>query len=114
MNKIGFDNIEKYEIDLLNYATKKLKKIEGLKIYGDVINKTSVISFNILGIHPYDLGSILDKYGIAVRTGQHCTQPIMDHFKISGTVRVSLSFINTFEEIDILFNALTKAKSMLS
>ena len=114
MNKIGFDNIEKYEIDLLNYATKKLKKIEGLKIYGDVINKTSVISFNILGIHPYDLGSILDKYGIAVRTGQHCTQPIMDHFKISGTVRISLSFINTFEEIDILFNALTKAKSMLS
>ncbi len=72
------------------------------------------LSFNIEGIHPYDIGSILDKYGIAVRTGQHCTQPIMDHFKIPGTVRVSLSFINTFEEIDILFDAIIKAQSMLS
>jgi cysteine desulfurase/selenocysteine lyase len=114
MNKIGFDNIQKYEDGLLNYANSKLKKIDGLKIYGDVKNKTSVISFNIEGIHPYDIGSILDKYGIAVRTGQHCTQPIMDHFKIPGTVRVSLSFINTFEEIDILFDAIIKAQSMLS
>ena len=114
MNKIGFDNIQKYEDELLNYANSKLKKIDGLKIYGDVKNKTSVISFNIEGIHPYDIGSILDKYGIAVRTGQHCTQPIMDHFKIPGTVRVSLSFINTFEEIDILFDAIIKAQSMLS
>ena len=114
MNKIGFDNIQKYEDELLNYANSKLKEIDGLKIYGDVKNKTSVISFNIEGIHPYDIGSILDKYGIAVRTGQHCTQPIMDHFKIPGTVRVSLSFINTFEEIDILFDAIIKAQSMLS
>ena len=114
LNKIGFDNIEKYELQLLDYATTKLKKIDGLKIYGDVKNKTSVISFNIIGIHSYDIGSILDKYGVAVRTGQHCAQPIMDYFNIPGTVRVSLSFLNTFDEIDILYEALLKAKSMLS
>ena len=114
LNKIGFNNIEKYELELLDYATKKLKKIDGLKIYGDVKNKTSVISFNIIGIHSYDIGSILDKYGVAVRTGQHCAQPIMDYFNIPGTVRVSLSFLNTFDEIDILYEALIKAKSMLS
>ena len=114
LNKIGFDNIEKYELQLLDYATTKLKKIDGLKIYGDVKNKTSVISFNIIGIHSYDIGSILDKYGVAVRTGQHCAQPVMDYFNIPGTVRVSLSFLNTFDEIDILCEALLKAKSMLS
>ena len=114
MNSIGFDKIKKYEDELLNYANKKLKEIDGLIIYGDVKNKTSVISFNISGIHSYDIGSILDKYGIAVRTGQHCTQPIMDYFKIPGTVRVSLSFINTFEEIDTLHEAILKAKLMLS
>ena len=114
MNSIGFDKIKKYEDELLNYANKKLKEIDGLIIYGDVKNKTSVISFNISGIHSYDIGSILDKYGIAVRTGQHCTQPIMDYFKIPGTVRVSLSFINTFEEIDTLYEAILKAKLMLS
>ena len=114
LNKIGFDNIEKYELELLDYATTKLKKIDGLKIYGDVKNKTSVISFNIIGIHPYDIGSILDKYGVAVRTGQHCAQPIMDYFNIPGTVRVSLSFLNTFDEIDVLYEALLSAKSMLS
>ena len=114
LNKIGFDNIEKYELQLLDYATTKLKKIDGLKIYGDVKNKTSVISFNIIGIHSYDIGTILDKYGVAVRTGQHCAQPIMDYFNIPGTVRVSLSFLNTFDEIDILYEALLKAKSMLS
>ena len=114
LNKIGFNNIEKYELELLDYATSKLKKIDGLKIYGDVKNKTSVISFNIIGIHSYDIGSILDKYGVAVRTGQHCAQPIMDYFNIPGTVRVSLSFLNTFDEIDTLCEALLKAKSMLS
>ena len=114
MNKIGFDKIKKYEDELLKYANKKLKNIEGLIIYGDVENKTSVISFNISGIHSYDIGSILDKFGVAVRTGQHCTQPIMDHFEIPGTVRVSLSFINTFEEIDTLYQAILKAKLMLS
>ena len=114
MNNLGLDRIRKYEDELLEYATSKLKEIDDLIIYGDVKSKTSVISFNISGIHSYDIGSILDKFGVAVRTGQHCTQPIMDHFNISGTVRVSLSFINTFEEIDILFEAVSKAKSMLS
>ena len=114
MNNLGFENIRQYEDKLLKYATEKLKEIDGLIIYGDVKNKTSVISFNISEIHSYDIGSILDKYGVAVRTGQHCAQPIMDHFDIPGTVRVSLSFINTFEEIDILQEAIIKAKSMLS
>ena len=114
LNNIGLDNIKKYEDYLLKHATEKLKKIDGMIIYGDTSNKTSVISFNIEGLHAYDIGSILDKFGIAVRTGQHCAQPIMDHFKISGTVRASFSFINTIEEIDELIKAITFAKQMLS
>ena len=114
LNEIGLENIYNYENELLDYATKSLKQIDGLKIYGDVKNKTSVISFNIENLHPYDIGSILDKFGIAVRTGQHCAQPIMDHFHISGTVRVSLSFINTKKEVDKLVEAINMAKTMLS
>ena len=114
LNEIGLENIYYYENELLDYATKSLKQIDGLKIYGDVKNKTSVISFNIENLHPYDIGSILDKFGIAVRTGQHCAQPIMDHFHISGTVRVSLSFINTKKEVDKLIEAINMAKTMLS
>ena len=114
LNNIGLDNIKKYEEYLLEYATKKLKQIDGMIIYGDTPNKTSVISFNIEGLHAYDIGSILDKFGIAVRTGQHCAQPIMDYFKISGTVRASFSFINTIEEIDELIKAIAFAKQMLS
>ena len=114
LNNIGLDNIKKYEDYLLDYATNKLKEIDGMIIYGDTTNKTSVISFNIEGLHAYDIGSILDKFGIAVRTGQHCAQPIMDYFKISGTVRASFSFINTIEEIDELIKAITFAKQMLS
>ena len=114
LNNIGLDNIKKYEDYLLDYATNKLKQIDGMIIYGDTPNKTSVISFNIEGLHAYDIGSILDKFGIAVRTGQHCAQPIMDYFKISGTVRASFSFINTVEEIDELIKAITFAKQMLS
>ena len=114
LNEIGLENIYNYENELLDYATKSLKQIDGLKIYGDVKNKTSVISFNIENLHPYDIGSILDKFGIAVRTGQHCAQPIMDHFHISGTVRVSLSFINTKNEVDKLIEAINMAKTMLS
>ena len=102
LNSIGFDNIYEYENSLLIYATEKLKKLQGIKIYGDSIEKTGVISFNIDGIHAYDLGSILDKFGIAVRTGQHCAQPVMDFFEIPGTIRVSLAFYNTKEEIDSL------------
>ena len=113
MNSIGFDCIAAYEQELLDYASVKMKAIEGLKIYGDSTQKASVISFNIEGIHPYDLGSILDKLGIAVRTGQHCAQPIMDYFKIPGTVRASFSFYNTFEEIDALISGIEKAKFML-
>ncbi|RPD91237.1 cysteine desulfurase [Aureibaculum marinum] len=116
MNNIGFNNIANYENELLKYATEKLLEIEGLKIYGpDVLGaKTSVISFNIEGIHPYDIGSIIDKLGIAVRTGHHCAQPIMDYFKIPGTVRASIAFYNTKEEIDKLVVAVKRAKEMLS
>jgi len=114
MNAIGFDNIASYEHELLQYATKKLLEINGLKIFGTATLKTSVISFNLEGIHPYDVGSILDKMGIAVRTGHHCAQPIMDFFKIPGTVRASFSFYNTMEEIDILVNAVKKANIMLA
>ncbi|CAL2090127.1 cysteine desulfurase [Tenacibaculum sp. 190524A05c] len=113
MNAIGFNIIQQRENELLAYATEALSQIEGLKIYGTA-HKTSVISFNIEGIHPYDIGSILDKLGIAVRTGHHCAQPIMDYFKIPGTVRASLSFYNTTEEIDTLVAAVKKAKMMLS
>ena len=114
LNAIGFDAIAKHEGALLDYATKKLLAIDGLKIYGTTKEKTSVISFNIEGIHPYDIGTIVDKLGVAVRTGQHCTQPIMDFFNISGTVRASFAFYNTIEEIDIFVAAVEKAKMMLS
>jgi cysteine desulfurase/selenocysteine lyase len=114
MNSIGFDNIAAYEYELLTYATEKLLQIEGLKIYGTAKNKTAVISFNIGDIHPFDIGSIIDKLGIAVRTGHHCAQPIMAFYNIPGTVRASFAFYNTFEEIDVLYNALVKAKNMLS
>jgi len=113
MNDIGFDNIESYEQELLKYATDKLNKIPGIKIYGNLENKISVISFNLSNHHPSDIGSILDQFGIAVRTGQHCTQPVMDYYKIPGTVRVSLSFYNTKSEIDLLIDALQKASNML-
>ncbi len=113
MNSIGFDNIEAYEKSLLDYATEKLKKIDGIKIYGDINEKISVISFNIKDYHPSDIGSILDQFGIAVRTGQHCTQPIMDHFNIPGTVRASFSFYNTKSEIDLFTDAVEKATNML-
>ena len=113
LNKLGFDNIEEYESTLLKYATDQLKKIPDLKIYGEGKQKVSVISFNVKGIHAYDIGTLLDKFGIAVRTGQHCAQPIMDHFGISGTVRVSLSFYNTKEEVDKLYKSLRQAISML-
>jgi len=114
LNEIGFDNIAKYENELLEYATEKLLQIVGLKIYGTAKEKTSVISFNIDGIHPYDVGTIIDKLGIAVRTGHHCAQPIMDFYKISGTIRASFAFYNTKEEIDLMIEALKKAQMMLS
>ncbi|MFH6945459.1 aminotransferase class V-fold PLP-dependent enzyme [Flavobacterium sp. FlaQc-50] len=114
LNNIGFDNIQKHEEELLEYATKRLLEIEGLRIYGTGKNKASVVSFNIDGIHPYDIGSIIDKLGIAVRTGHHCAQPIMNFFCIPGTIRASFSFYNTKEEIDLMVDAVKKAKTMLS
>ena len=114
MNAIGFEAIAQYEHELLEYATKELLAIDGLKIYGDLKEKTAVISFNIEGLHPYDIGSILDKLGVAVRTGHHCAQPIMDFFKIPGTVRASFSFYNTKEEVDVLVASVKRAKAMLS
>lgn len=114
MNAVGFEAIATYEHELLEYATKQLLDIEGLKIYGTAQHKTSVISFNLEGIHPYDVGTILDKMGVAVRTGHHCAQPIMDYFKIPGTVRASFAFYNTKHEIDILVEGVKKAKMMLS
>ena len=113
MNAIGFDAIALYEHELLEYATEKLLEIEGLKIYGTARNKTAVVSFNIEGLHPYDIGSILDKLGVAVRTGHHCAQPIMDFFKIPGTVRASFCFYNTKEEVDVLVAGVMRAKTML-
>ena len=113
MHGIGFDKIAAYEQELLVYATKALLEIEGLEIYGTAAEKTAVVSFNIKGLHPYDIGSILDQMGIAVRTGHHCAQPIMDYYSIPGTVRASFSFYNTFEEIDRLVAGVQKAKDML-
>ncbi|WP_396636117.1 aminotransferase class V-fold PLP-dependent enzyme [Maribacter sp. R77961] len=113
MNAIGFNEIAAYENELLKYATKELLRIEGLKIYGTAKTKTSVISFNIEGLHPYDIGSILDKLGVAVRTGHHCAQPIMDFYGIPGTVRASFSFYNTKEEVDVLVRSVKRAKNML-
>ncbi|WP_461598458.1 aminotransferase class V-fold PLP-dependent enzyme [Winogradskyella sp.] len=114
MNAIGFDAIAQYENELLVYATEQLQNIEGLTIYGTSEHKTSVISFNVGNIHPYDIGTILDKMGIAVRTGHHCAQPIMDFYKIPGTIRASFMFYNTKEEIDTFITALKKAVVMLS
>jgi cysteine desulfurase/selenocysteine lyase len=113
MNAIGFDAIAAYEQELLDYGTAQLKAIEGVEIYGEAKNKTAVISFNVKGIHPYDIGSILDKMGVAVRTGHHCAQPIMDYYQIPGTVRASFSFYNTKEEIDKMILALKRAMAML-
>ena len=114
VNQIGLKNIKEYEDYLLNYATSKLKEIEGMKIYGESKYKTSVISFNIGEIHPYDIGSVIDNLGIAVRTGHHCAQPIMDYFDIPGTIRISFCFYNTTKEIDTLMLGLKKACNMLS
>jgi cysteine desulfurase / selenocysteine lyase len=113
MNSIGFENIQNQENELLTYATEKLEAIEGVKIYGTAKEKTSVVSFNVEGIHPYDIGTLLDKKGIAVRTGHHCAQPIMDFYGIPGTIRASFAFYNSKEEIDLFIEALKKSILML-
>ena len=114
ISKIGLENIKSYEENLLDYATQKILKIEGVKIYGSSKNKTGIISFNIKKIHPYDIGVILDKLGIAIRTGHHCTQPVMKRFNIPGTARISFAIYNTKKEVDCCINAIKKAKEMLS
>ena len=114
LNGLGFENIAAYEHELLTYATEQLLAVGDVTIYGTSSEKTAVISFNIEGIHPYDIGTIIDKLGIAVRTGHHCAQPIMDYYKIPGTVRASFSFYNTQEEIDAFVQAVKRAKIMLS
>ncbi len=114
LHNIGFDKIITYENDLLEYATQELQKIPDLKIIGTATHKASVISFIVEGIHPFDIGNIIDKLGIAIRTGNHCTQPIMQHYNITGTARASFAFYNTKKEVDIFIKALQKAIIMLS
>ncbi len=113
VNEIGLDNIAAYEHELLAYATEALIKIEGLKIIGTAKNKASVISFIVEGLHPFDIGTILDQLGIAVRTGHHCTQPLMQCYNIQGTVRASFAFYNTKAEIDEFLKGLERAIKML-
>ncbi len=113
MNAIGFEAIGSHEDELLQYANEQLTQIEGLRIYGDNKQKTAVISFNIDSIHPYDVGTLLDKMGIAVRTGHHCAQPIMDYYKIPGTIRASFAFYNTKDDVDIFVNGVQRAVAML-
>ena len=113
VDKIGLENIAAHEAELLKYATQKVEEIGGITIYGKAKNKVSVLSFNINGAHHYDTGMILDKLGIAVRTGTHCTEPIMQHFGITGTVRASFALYNTFEEVDRLIEGIKRAKKML-
>lgn len=114
MNSVGYENIQAHENALLKYATDQLKlNFENVRIIGEADNKASVISFLLGNAHPYDVGALLDKMGIAVRTGHHCTEPLMNRFKIPGTVRASFAFYNTFEEIDMMINALKRAEKML-
>lgn len=114
ISQLGLKNIAAYEDKLLQYATSELLKIEGVKIYGTAKQKTGIISFNIDGIHPYDIGVIVDKLGVAIRTGHHCTQPIMERYNIPGTARISFAIYNTKEEINICIAAIKQAKKMLS
>lgn len=113
LSSLDMNAVQEYEHSLVEYATKELKKIEGLRIYGEAEDKTSVVSFLIEGTHPYDVGTLLDKMGIAVRTGHHCTQPVMSFFGIPGTIRASFAFYNTFEEVDKLIEALNRIVPML-
>ena len=113
IREIGMGTIAAYEDDLLRYATMKLSEVKGLKIFGTSTHKASLVSFLVGNIHPYDVGMIIDKMGIAVRTGHHCAMPLMDYLKIPGTVRASFAFYNTKEEIDKLYEAVLRAKAML-
>jgi len=113
LTEIGLDEIKSYEDDLLDYATAEILKIDGVRIIGTAAHKSSVLSFVVDGIHPYDIGVLLDKLGVAVRTGHHCAQPVMEQFGIPGTVRASLAMYNTKEDIDVFINGLKRALDML-
>ena len=113
LKQLDLNAVEAYETELLNYAQSELLILEGLRIIGTAAHKTSVVSFIIDGLHPFDVGTLLDKQGIAIRTGHHCTQPVMDFFEIPGTIRASFAFYNTKEEVDILVNGLKRSISML-
>lgn len=114
LQETGMENIAAWEQELLQYATRKLKEIDGLRIYGEAPEKSGVLSFNIAGIHPYDVGTMLDKTGVAVRTGHHCADPIMKFYEIPGTVRASFGIYNTKEDVDLFLEALIKVVRMLS
>jgi cysteine desulfurase/selenocysteine lyase len=113
IQSIGYDFIAKREVELLDYATAELSKIEGFRPIGEAANKASVVSFLMEGTHPFDIGTILDQLGVAVRTGHHCTQPLMNFFDIPGTIRASFAFYNTKEEVDVLVAAVKRAMGML-
>jgi cysteine desulfurase/selenocysteine lyase len=112
VQEIGLENIAKHEHELLLYGTSRLKEIDGLKLYGEAPNKSGVLSFNIDGIHFYDLGMMIDKMGIAIRTGHHCADPIMQHFNMQGCARISFGMYNTKEEIDAFMDAFNKVRVM--
>jgi cysteine desulfurase/selenocysteine lyase len=110
---IGIDRIASYEADLLNYANRQLRTLDGITLYGQTPRPCSAVSFNLTGLHPYDVGMVLDKMGIAVRTGAHCAEPVMKHYGVSGTLRASFALYNTHEEIDLLVAGLRKARRLL-
>ena len=112
-DSFDIQELQKYEQELLEYAESEIKKLEGIRIIGEADEKVSVLSFVVDGAHHFDVGTLLDKQGIAVRTGHHCTQPVMDYFGINGTVRASFAFYNTKEEIDQFIQALKRALTML-
>ena len=114
LNSLNFEQFKNHELELLRYAEEQLMTIPEIQIFGNSKNKTSVISFNVGKIHPFDIGTLLDKQGVAVRTGHHCTQPIMDFYQIPGTIRVSFSIYNTKDEIDVFMAALNKSIQILS
>ena len=114
ISELGIENIAKHVKNLLKYTTSEILKIEGVKIYGTSEKKSGIISFNIKELHPYDIGMILNKLGVAIRTGHHCTQPVMNYYKIPGTARISIAVYNTIKEIDICIKSIKKAKMMLS
>ena len=113
LNGFDFADVRAHEDEVLEYGREKLQEIPGLTLYGNSEHRTSILAFNIQGIHNFDMGTLLDTQGVAVRTGQHCTQPIMDSLGISGTVRASLAIYNTKQEIDALVNAIHKSRKML-